>query len=79
MQTQEDKARLAGPGLLLVDRQPESTREPGFYIAAVQEGLQLIDERQADGSNILGRVLLCCRPPRAEYDPASETAQLLQV
>ena len=80
MQTPEEKAKLAGPGLLLCDSQPEEVSEQHFYLVAAESGLQIVDgqhAKQLEGAH--AQVLFVCRPPAPLGSVASQTSELLQV
>ena len=81
MQTPEEKAKLAGPGLLVCDSQPEEVSERHFYMVASESGLQVVDGQHAKQlGGVHAQVLFLCRPPAAlGASMASETSHLLQV
>lgn len=81
LQTPEEKAKLAGPGLLLCDSQPEGVSEEHFYLVASDSGLQIVDGQHAKQSgNASAQVLFLCRPPApVGGSVASQTSELLQV
>lgn len=82
--TDEDKRRMTGPGLLVVDAHVEGELDPkGYYlIPASPEGgvLQLVDgaAAAARGAAPAAAVLFLARPP-ARDNVAASTAELLQV
>ena len=81
MQTAEDKSKLAGPGLLVCDSQPEETSEQHFYVVEAEGGkLHVVDGEQAkQAASVCAQVLFLCRPPSALGSIASQTSQLLSV
>ncbi len=81
LQTPEEKAKLAGPGLLVCDSQPEEVSERHFYMVASDKGLQIVDGQHAkESGDACVQILFLCRPPTAlGASVASETSHLLQV
>eukprot|EP00195_Chlamydomonas_chlamydogama_P015583 CAMPEP_0202902946 /NCGR_PEP_ID=MMETSP1392-20130828/19415_1 /ASSEMBLY_ACC=CAM_ASM_000868 /TAXON_ID=225041 /ORGANISM="Chlamydomonas chlamydogama, Strain SAG 11-48b" /LENGTH=487 /DNA_ID=CAMNT_0049589829 /DNA_START=253 /DNA_END=1716 /DNA_ORIENTATION=+ len=87
--TDEDRKRLSGPGLLVLDKEPtpaDRAVEEAFYLAPRPDSgsgrLMLVDGqrlRQA-GATAVATVLFLARPPQREaMQAAAETANLLQV
>lgn len=80
LQTEEDRRRLSGVGLLVADRAPENfttIQEETFYLAVASgsgsKQLQLVDggtiQTSAGGPNafeVVALVLFLCRPPTRE-------------
>lgn len=62
----EDKKRLEGPGLLLLDKNVTELKEAEYCVVDSGNGLQLATGQQPDATAVLARVLFCARPPRAE-------------
>ena len=80
MQTADDKAKLAGPGLLVCDCQPEETSEQHYYLVEAEGKLHIVDGTQAkQAASVSAQVLFLCRPPAAIGSIASQTSQLLTV
>ena len=82
MQTKEERQRLAGPGLLIVDSKLDApTSEEQLYLTDGGEaGVQITAGGQLNGAAALAQVLFCCRPPSGPINSAAtETAELLQV
>jgi hypothetical protein len=83
LQTQEERKRLAGPGLLLVDGKFEEISVEHYYLtdgATDGPGLQITAGSELNGSRVLGQVLFCSRPASSILSsPATETAELLQL
>ena len=71
LQKEEDKKRLQGPGLLLLDRLVGAIRDADYYVASGSKDLQLVSGSQAEQANVVARVLLCTRPARAEIQEKS--------
>jgi len=81
--TDDDRRRMVGPGLLVVDAQvPEGDLDPkGYYLFAGADGaLQLVDgvNAAAKGGAPAAAVLFLARPP-ARDTPAASTSELLQL
>jgi hypothetical protein len=81
--TDDDKRRMVGPGLLVVDTfVGEGEVDPkGYYLVAGDKGpLQLVDGKAAaeSGKAAAAVVLFLARPP-ARDTPAANTSELLQV
>ena len=67
MQKAEDKKRLQGPGLLLIDRKDRAISESEYYLVDQSGSLQLKTGSEIAGQAApLARVLFCGRPPIAE-------------
>lgn len=67
VQKAEDKKRLQGPGLLLVDRVISEISESEYYLVDKSGSLELKTGSQVAGQAApLARVLFCSRPPIAE-------------
>lgn len=80
LQTDEDKHILGGPGLLVVDRHVEEVAASSYYLVEADGKLDLVNgSGVSDASPALALVLCCSRPPRAKYDPASETSELINI
>ena len=72
LQKKEDKKRLQGEGLLLLDRAIPEVKESEYYVVDEGGSLQLkTGSEVAETGSPLARVLFCSRPPRAEM---AETA-----
>lgn len=66
LQTQEDKTRQAGRGLVLFDRHvDDGDRIPtAFYVREKGSGCELVEgSLLASGEAVAGKVLFLCRPP----------------
>lgn len=80
VQTPEEKAKLAGPGLLVCDSQPEEVSDKHFYVIGAESGLQIVDGQQAkEAGSACAQILFLCRPPAGVGSVASQTSELLQV
>lgn len=66
LQKKEDKQRLQGLGLLLLDKNISELQEIDYGIVDTGNGLQLATGLQSGATGVLARVLFCARPPRAE-------------
>ena len=67
LQKAEDKKRLQGPGLLLIDRVTREVSESEYYLVDNSGSLELQTGSQVAGQAApLARVLFCSRPPIAE-------------
>ena len=67
MQKAEDKKRLQGAGLLLVDRVTSQVSDAEYYLVDESGSLELRTGSQIAGqAPPLARVLFCSRPPLAE-------------
>ena len=84
-QTLEDKTRVTGEGLLVVESADQEGTDPGStYVVAMSDsavGLVRGGSDLAAGS-VCGRVLFCCRPPvrASEAPPLSASgSQMVQV
>jgi hypothetical protein len=79
----DDKKRMVGPGLLVVDAHVEGELDPrAYYLAPAGErgALQLVDgaAAAARGGGVAAAVLFLARPPARE-NVAATTSELLQV
>ena len=80
MQTTDDKAKLAGPGLLVCDSQPEEIAAQHFYVVEAEGKLHIVEGEQAkQAASVCAQILFLCRPPSAVGSIASQTSQLLSV
>ena len=72
LQTQADKAKLVGPGLLVVDTADKQATDPtNTYIVGVSDsavGLVRGGQVPSDNTVVCGRVLFCCRPAHNVMD-----------
>lgn len=67
VQKAEDKKRLQGQGLLLIDRVIANVSESEYYLVDNSGSLELKTGSQVAGQAApLARVLFCSRPPIAE-------------
>lgn len=66
LQKKEDKQRLQGQGLLLLDKNINDLQESEYCILDNGKGLQLTTGLSSEAAGVLARVLFCARPPRAE-------------
>lgn len=72
MQAKEDKKRLQGEGLLLLDRSIPEVKDSEYYVVEEAGSLYLrTGSEVARTGRPVARVLFCSRPPRAEM---TETA-----
>lgn len=71
LQKKEDKQRLQGLGLLLLDKNISELQEIDYGIVDTGKGLQLATGLQPSDESVLARVLFCARPPRAEMTEKS--------
>ncbi|KAI8471380.1 MAG: hypothetical protein J3K34DRAFT_417430 [Monoraphidium minutum] len=86
VKTDEDKKRLSGPGLLVVDAHFEGELDPkGYYLVSADSGaLQLADGPAAAAAvaarrgKVAAEVLFLARPPSRDHVSAV-TSELLQV
>lgn len=71
-QKAEDKKRLQGQGLLLIDRAIADVSESEYYLVDNAGSLELKTGSQVAGQAApLARVLFCSRPPIAEMSEIS--------
>jgi hypothetical protein len=83
--TDDDRRRMVGPGLLVVDAHLEGDLDPNAYYLVSPGGdapLQLVDGKAAvahgGGGGVAAAVLFLARPPARE-GAAAATSELLQV
>ena len=80
LQNGEDRKRLSGPGLLLVERDVTVDDPKDYYLTADGNKLQLVPGDQLDPSSpILGRILFCCRPPMFSSGALADSAEVMQL
>ena len=80
LQNGEDRKRLSGPGLLLLERDVTVDNIKDYYLTADGNKLQLVaGDQLGPSSPILGRVLFCCRPPMFSSGPMAESAEVIQL
>ena len=80
VQSKDARARLRGPGLLVLDRTVRDVVETEGYVVADDGRCQLI-EGSAVGKDaeVVGQVLFCCRPPQPMLGASAETSELIQL
>lgn len=78
--TEDEKRRLEGPGLLVVDAHVEGDLDPrSYYLVASGGALRLVDGKGAAAAGgAAAAVLFLARPPLRE-SIAGATSELLQV
>lgn len=85
VKSDDDLRKLQGPGLLVVDAEPEDGVAPDgfdpaayYAVATAEGGMDVVDGAAAEGADVLGPVLFLCRPPSRE-STASATSELLSL
>ncbi|KAK9807048.1 hypothetical protein WJX72_012001 [[Myrmecia] bisecta] len=79
-QTDDEKKRLVGSGLLLIDRHIEQFDERDFYLVPSSTGgVEIVPSTPEAMGTACGRVILICRPPSRDPGVAAETSELLNV
>ena len=83
-QTDEERARFSGPGLLVLELAPDDAPDPDAYYAVPAPGgapgLALVAAAELpNGAERCGRVLFCCRPPGGASSALTDTAEILQL
>ena len=74
LQTDDDKRKHGGPGLLVIERDlQEHASTEGFYVCQRGSGCELVEGGAVtDEEAICGRLLFLCRPParnaQAKFD-----------
>jgi len=65
LQSEEEKQRQAGPGLVVINRQlEEEPSSTAFYLKRCGEALQIVEgSNLADLKDVCGTVLFICKPP----------------
>ena len=80
MQTKDDRARLRGPGLVVLDRATRDVVDTEAYVVVDGGKCQLVEGSNVSaGQEIVGQVLFCCRPPQLMIGASAETSELIQV
>lgn len=67
--TEDEIKKLAGPGMLVADLADRELKASEFYLIKNEDNKPVIrsaDQLNGDDSDIVGRVLLMCRPPDKE-------------
>ena len=83
-QTDEERARFSGPGLLVLELAPDDAPDPDAYYAVPAPGgapgVALAAAADLpNGAERCGRVLFCCRPPGGASSALTDTAEILQL
>lgn len=79
--TDEAKAKLVGPALLVCERGTEVVPEKYLLVSDATGGsLQLAPAEALPADAIVaGSVLFCCRPPQLNFGASAQTSELLQL
>ncbi len=80
MQSEADRARLRGPGLIVLDRAERDVVDTEAFVVVDSGRCQLVEGSDVSaGQEVVGQVLFCCRPPQLMLGPSAETSELIQV
>ena len=81
LQSEKERLKLRGPGLIVFDRQAKAIDEQEHYIVSSGDGsCSLVDGSSiTDAGQVIGQVLFCCRPPALLLGPSADTSELIQL
>ena len=83
MQTEEERMRLAGPSMLLVDTDPVESVEPdkSYLVAITGSNLAIVAGHDlSPDTQICARILLCCRPAtRSNMPLGADDSAIMQL
>ena len=82
MQTEEDKARQNGPGLVVLDRDfGEEIIPEKFYVREQSsQGCEIVEgSKLSDFSGVCGRILFICKPPARSSEARLDSYALYSV
>ena len=80
MQTKDERARLRGPGLIVLDRAERVVVDTEAYVVVDSGRCHLVEGKNVSaGQEVVGQALFCCRPPQLMLGPSAETSELIQV
>ncbi len=79
-QSKDARARLRGPGLLVLDRSVRDVVDTEGYVVVDGGKCQLVEgSAMGKDADVVGQVLFCCRPPQPMLGASAETSELIQL
>ena len=79
-QSKDARARLRGPGLLVLDRSARDVVDTEGYVVSDDGACQLVEgSKVGTDAEVVGQVLFCCRPPQPMLGASAETSELIQL
>lgn len=83
LQTEEDKQRQIGPGLVVLSRGlPETISPDDFYVQGDDKGCRIVEGSQLPDpvpEGVCGRVLFICKPPARTAEARLDSYALLSL